>query len=129
MYLEPQKFGAAKSYRNVDLSSRIEGASAHALVAILFEELLKATDLLILGMRRSDWGQRAQRQGRVLSILQGLETSLDFDKGGDIARDLALVYREARRMVMEGSRTNDLAKIEAARAMIGEINSAWMEIA
>lgn len=129
MYLEPLKLGAARSYRNVDLSSRIEGASAHSLVAILFEELLKSMDLLILCMRRNDWTQRAQRQGRALSILQGLETSLDFDKGGEIARDLALVYREARRMVMEGSRTNDLPKIEAARAMIGEINSAWMDIA
>ncbi len=128
MYLEPLKLDAAKSYRNVDLSSRIEGASAHALVAILFEELLKSMDALIVLMRRGDWAQRAARQGRTLSILQGLETSLDFDKGGDIARDLALVYREARRMVMEGSRTNDLPKIEQARAMIGEINSAWLEI-
>jgi flagellar protein FliS len=38
MYMAQSRFGAARArYQNVDLTSRIEGASPHALVAILFE--------------------------------------------------------------------------------------------
>lgn len=128
MYMMPVKGGAARSYRNIDLSSRVEGASPHRLVAILFEELMKSLDAMAAAMRRNDFSQRGPRQARALSILQGLETSLDHDKGGDIAADLALIYRHARKVTMEGSRANDPAKIDQARIVIGEIASAWEEI-
>jgi flagellar protein FliS len=128
MYMAPVKSGAARSYRNVDLSSRIEGATPHRLVTILFEELLKAMDAMAAAMRRSDYSQRSSRQSRAMSILHGLEMSLDHDRGGDIARDLALVYREARRLTMEASRGNDLQKLEQAREMVMELNSAWEAI-
>lgn len=129
MYLEPLKVGAARSYRSIDLSSRIEGASPHSLVVILFEELTKSLDAMLVAMRRKDFSQRATRQGRALSILQALETSLDYEKGGEIARDLALVYRQARRLTMEGSRTNNEQLVQQARSMVGEIASVWQQIA
>ncbi len=129
MYLDTLKVGAARSYRSIDLSSKIEGASPHALVAILFEELLKSMDAMLVAMRRKDFGQRAARQGRALSILQALDTSLDHEAGRDIARDLSLVYRHARKLVMEGSRTNNSEMVEEARAMLAEISSAWQAIA
>ena len=128
MYSAPARFGAARSYRNVDLTSRVEGATPHALVGILFEELLKSLDAMIVAMRRGDFTQRASRQGRSLSILHGLEASLDHERGADIARDLALIYREARRRIMDGSRNNDMAQVEKAREMLNEIATAWERI-
>lgn len=129
MFVESLKVGAARSYRSIDIASRIESANPHGLVAILFEELLKSMDAMVAAMRRRDFSQRAMRQGRALSILQALDISLDFEQGGDIARDLSLIYRHARRLTMDGSRTNDLAQVEEARAMMGEIASAWEAIA
>lgn len=129
MFLQPLKFGAARNYGHIDLASRIEGASPHGLVVVLYEELLKAMDAMIVAMRRRDYTQRATRQGRVLSILLGLETSLDHEQGGEIARDLSLVYRQARRLTMEGSRNNDVERVGKAREMVGEIASAWERIA
>jgi flagellar protein FliS len=130
MYLETFKVGAAaRSYRSIDLNARIEGASPHALVVVLFEELLKSMDAMIAAMRRGDYTQRAARQGRALAILQALDTSLDHEAGQDIARDLSLVYRQARKLTMEGSRTNQRELVEQARGIVDEIASAWREIA
>src|SRR3546814_18406467 len=84
------QFGAARArYQSIDMTSRIEGASPHGLVAILFDELLKALDAMTAAIRRGDLGQRGTRQARALSILHGLEASLDFEKGGAIADGLA----------------------------------------
>jgi flagellar protein FliS len=120
--------GAGARYRNVDMSSRMEGASPHRLVQILFEELIKATDTMLAAQRLGEAAKRSERQSRALSILHALETSLDFDKGGEIAANLATIYREARRLITLGGREGHPAPVEQARAMLAEIAGAWDDI-
>lgn len=115
-------------YRSVDIESRIESATPHQLVVLMFDEVLKALDAMAVATQRGDYTQRIQRQSRALSILHGLEGSLDHGKGGDIAEGLAGIYREARRLVMLGSRENDPQHVLRARAMLHEIASAWSQI-
>jgi flagellar secretion chaperone FliS len=130
MYMAQTRFGAAQArYQNVDLASRIEAASPHRLVAILLDELLKSLDAMAAACRVSDFAQRGQRQSRALAILHGLEGSLDYDKGGDIAASLAAIYGQARRLILAGAAENDPAHLVKARDMIAEIASAWDAIA
>ena len=130
MYMAQARFGAARArYQNVDLASRIEAATPHRLVAILLDELMKSLDAMAAACRISDFVQRGQRQSRALSILHGLEGSLDYEKGGDIAASLAAIYMQARRMVLAGARDNDSDALLKTREMIGEIASAWDAIA
>ena len=120
------KFRAGTArYQSVDIASRIEGATPHRLVQIMYEELLKALDAMAFATARGDYMKRGQHQARVLAILTGLETSLDFDKGGQIAVDLVAIYREARRLVVSAGRDGDAARVNRAREMIQEIASAW----
>jgi hypothetical protein len=53
-------------------------------VQILFEELMKAIEPWAAAARARDFSQRGTARPRA-SILHGLEGSLDFDQGGDIA--------------------------------------------
>jgi flagellar protein FliS len=120
------KFRAGSArYQSVDISSRIEGATPHQLVQIMYEELLKALDAMAFATSRGDYVQRGEHQSKVLAVLIGLETSLDFDKGGQIAVDLVAIYREARRLVIAGGREGDARLVMQAREMIQEISSAW----
>jgi flagellar protein FliS len=129
MYAARGQFGAAKArYQAVDVVSRVEGANPHALVGILYDELLKALDAMAVAAARRDIGQRGDRQAKALRLLSGLETSLDFEQGGDIALGLARVYREARRLVIAAARDNDPAKIQQAREMLAGIADAWARI-
>jgi flagellar protein FliS len=130
MYMAQARYGAARArYQNVDLASRIEAATPHRLVAILLDELMKSLDAMAAACRVSDFVQRGQRQSRSLSILHGLEGSLDYEKGGDIAASLAAIYAQARKLVLAGARDNDSDTLLKAREMIGEIASAWDSIA
>ncbi len=120
------KFRAGTArYQSVDISSRIEGATPHRLVQIMYEELLKALDAMAFATARGDYVQRGEHQSKVLAILTGLETSLDFDKGGQIAVDLVAIYREARRLVVAGGRDSDAKLVAQTRDMIQEISNAW----
>ena len=130
MYAMRGQFGMAKArYQRVDVASRVEGANPHQLVTILYDELLKALDAMAAAMARNDYVQRGERQARALRLISGLETSLDFDQGGDIAIGLAKIYREARRLTVAAGRENDVTLVERAREMLGEVAQAWEQIA
>jgi flagellar secretion chaperone FliS len=123
------RFGAVRArYQNVDLASRVESASPHGLVAILLDELMKSLEAMAAACNRRDYSQRGTAQARALNMLNGLESSLDFDKGGEIAQSLASIYREARRLTLAGARDNDAEQVLRARTMVGEIASAWQAI-
>src|ERR1700744_2475578 len=95
-------YAAAKArYNSIDVDAKVEGATPHGLIAILYEELLKGLDTLAAGLSANGTLTRTgaiQRKARATGILKGLEGSLDHAQGGTLARDLATVYREARRL-------------------------------
>jgi flagellar secretion chaperone FliS len=130
MYRAAGQFGGAGArYRNIENATRVEGASPHKLIAILFEELLRAIDATKLAMERGDFARQADRQARALSILQALDASLDVERGGDVAANLSAIYREGRRLIAMGAREKRPDLITRARDMLGEIASAWDQIA
>lgn len=129
MYRGTSHFGGAGArYRNIEAQSRIDGASPHKLIAILFEELLCAMDAHKIAMERADIARQADRQARALSILQALDASLDMAKGGQVAANLSKIYREARRLTALAGREKNPAYIVRAREMVAEISSAWEQI-
>jgi flagellar secretion chaperone FliS len=129
MYAMRGQFGMAKArYQRVDVASRVEGANPHQLITVLYDELLKALDAMAAAMARNDYVQRGERQARALRLISGLETSLDFDQGGEIALGLAKIYREARRLTVAAGRENDVKLIERAREMLSEVAQAWEQI-
>lgn len=129
MFGAPSRYGAATAarYRTVDVNARVEGASPHQLIVILFEELLKALDSLRAAEAAGDRNRAGPLQSRALSILHGLETGLDMEKGGEIAQSLAKIYREARRLVAIPGAGRDAA-LEQARAMLADVAGAWASI-
>lgn len=125
-------YASAKArYRDIDISSKVEGASPHRLIAVLYEELMKTLETIAAGLNAGSSATRPgmpERRARSLSILMGLESSLDHKQGGELAGGLAAIYREARRLIGDGMRQQDPKRIIQARDMIGEIADAWVRI-
>ena len=119
---------AARGYAAVHSGSRIEGATPHALVKVLFDELLIALEATGLAERNNDRLKVSDKQARAMSILIALESSLDFDRGGDVAMGLAQIYREARRLLLVSAKERDPQPVEQARDMVAEIADAWGQI-
>lgn len=120
--------GAGSRYRSLDMASKVEGASPHALIAVLFDELLLSLEATAAAQRSGDAAKRGPRQARALAILHALEASLDHEKGGEIAAGLAAIYRHARRETVAGVQEDAPERIDRARAMIAEISGAWAQI-
>lgn len=125
-------YAAARArYRDLDLSSKVEGASPHRLIGILYEELLKTLDTMAAGLAAGGDATKMGmpvRRARAMSILLGLEGSLDHDNGGGLSQGLAAVYRETRRLIGEAITNSDPAPLAQAREIVSEISDAWTQI-
>lgn len=122
----PRRFA---SYRDVDTNSRVAGASAHELVNILFDEVLLRLDQTIKHAERNDIAAMLQARARASNILNGLEESLDYEKGGDLAIALNKIYGEAGRRINAANNPSKIDNLVSARDMLAEISDAWKAIA
>lgn len=123
MYPRPNPLRARNRYQVLDLSSRMEGASPHRLVAILYEELQNALDGAIRGRESGQDVAANSQMARAKSILAALEAGLDFDRGGELATTLCGVYRAMQRQLATGGQ--DVEKLAEVRAGVANIAQSW----
>ncbi len=129
MYASSQRAAnPGAQYRAIDVSSKIEGASPHRLVSILYEELVQALATMKLAIQRGDASRHNAAQARALAIVQSLDGSLDFARGGEIARALSSVYGEVSRLTTLGGKARDAEAIGRAQKLVAEIADAWNQI-
>lgn len=119
-----------QAYQNADRNAAAESEDPHALVALLFEELLRHMRLFVatLDDGSADSDVRSHHFSRALTILYGLQSSLNFEQGGEIADNLFRLYEYARQQLLSASRTNDSAGTHAAIAALQDIRDAWSQI-
>ncbi len=120
---------AAQAYGGIDLRGRVETATPHGLVQLLFDELLATMRQAELCIRNKDRTRKSERVTRALTILHGLEANLDHARGGDLAGHLSSVYRQARADITAASRLEDADRAKSASLLIAEIAGAWRAIA
>jgi flagellar protein FliS len=120
---------ASQHYRMLDLQSRVASASPHGLVGLLYEELLRSLDLIIAKQANGQVIAGSTDLVKALSIIVALEGSLDFEKGGELARTLVRIYRSAARTLNEAARNDEISKIKDVRSAISDIAYAWQALA
>jgi flagellar secretion chaperone FliS len=118
----PNPGDASRQYRALALSSRLEAASPHQLVGILYEELGKALDVLLAVEDRGGTLRDDPHADRARAILLALTAGLDLDRGGPLAVTLAIVYRAM-------TKTFGMAIVEADRAALAELRSGVAALA
>jgi flagellar protein FliS len=61
-------------------------------------------------------------------IVSELMASLDFERGGEIARGLFSIYSYANRRLMDGNVRKDRAPLEEVKRLLAELRDAWAGI-
>ena len=114
-----------QSYGLIALDARVAGASPHQLVAMLYQRLESLLRDAHEAARFGNSARRLRATERALTIVEGLDTTLDTARGGDVARALHDVYGLLRSRLLDG-RADGLGE---ALASVGEIRAAWVEMA
>jgi flagellar protein FliS len=104
---------------------------------MLYDEAVKQLDrgleLLTLNtMGKKDPGRIEKISKAVLKaqeIITELMASLDFERGGEIAKNLFSLYSWFNQELLEANMKQDLQRITIVRNMVNELRGAWAQIA
>ena len=132
------------AYKKTQQSSNTE-TSSHEIVRTLMKELVNSMQKIVLDIQddrskkvdkftidKSQEGKITQNKSKnlskSLSIIYGLQTSLDFDKALEIANNLFQLYEYCRQEIIKGFSQKIEDGIIKAIDIIKQIMEGWEEI-
>lgn len=120
---------AAEKYNSVELRSRIEKASPHELINLLYQEARKHMNMAKHSMQRQEIQKKGDHIGMAISILEELRASLDHEQGGEIATNLEKLYAHVQVNLLKANMQNSIDLLNESNRIIGELNETWQAIA
>ena len=116
-----------QAYVNANREAVAESENPHALITVLFDELIRS---MRLHLSKTELGKHTENEHftRALTILYGLQSSLDFENGGEIADNLYRLYEYARQQLLLTARGEDTSGVSAAIDAMENIREAWHQI-
>lgn len=123
---------AARShlYHEVGVQTAVSEASAHQLVAMLYDGLLDAIAQArgAIDARQPDLKARAiSRATRIVD--EGLKAPLNLAEGGELARHLHQLYGYVAMRLTEANVRNDVNALRECADLITPLRDAWTSIA
>ena len=118
------------AYSNSEKKAVIEAEDSHAMVLLLFDELIKTARIFSdnIDIKTGDLDLRSEKMSKALTIIYALQSSLDFERGGEIAENLYRLYEYTREQILLDFKSGEAAGILVAISSLEDIREAWVEI-
>ncbi|MCG8426477.1 MAG: flagellar export chaperone FliS [Chromatiales bacterium] len=116
---------ALSQYKSVSVSSGVEDATPHRLIQMLMEGALDKIAAAKGHMLRSELAEKGQHISWAISIISGLQSSLNMDVPGGISQNLFDLYEYMVRRLVEAGAANDPAILDEVSSLLAEIKSGW----
>lgn len=120
----------AKAYATVGIETGVAAASPHKLILMLFDGALLSLSAATSHMQQKHIAEKGQSISKAIDIIgNGLRASLDLKAGGELAERLYSLYEYMENRLLHANLHNDPAALEEVSHLLGELRSAWEEIA
>ena len=113
-----------QSYRRTNVIT----ADPKRLVLMCYEGVIENLKIGKQELLKKDYETKGKALTKAQDIINELVCSLDFEKGGSIARNLDSLYNYMLRRVLHANLKKDISAIDEVIEMLNELKSAWEEI-
>lgn len=121
---------AAQTYARVGRETSVAAASPHQLILMLFDGALLAIAKATTAVQQKQIADKGRTISQAIDIISNsLGASLNFSVGDELANRLAALYDCMCRRLLHANPHNDIAALNEVSHLLGEIKSAWEEIA
>lgn len=128
-YANSQRRAIPAAYQQIGVTTAVDGASPHKLVAMLFDALQSEIVAARGAMQRGDIAEKGRAIGHAVRILQeGLIAPLDLQNGGAVASNLRDVYDYVVHQLTLANLRNDPTALLQCKELITPIQEAWTQI-
>jgi len=118
-------YRAIESYGQVKVSTGVSKANSVELVQMLFDGLIESMSAAKGHIIHKNLEDKSKSIARASRIVLGLQGALDFEKGGELAKNLDELYNYVIRRLLHVNARNDLQALDEIYGLMIEIRSAW----
>jgi len=119
---------AIESYGQVKVSTGVSKASSVELIQMLFDGLIESMSAAKGHIQHNNIAEKSKAITRASRIVLGLQGALDFEKGGELAKNLDELYNYVTRRLLHVNARNDSEALEEIYGLMIEIRSAWESV-
>jgi flagellar protein FliS len=112
------------AYRQTNVTT----ADPKRLVLMCYEGAIGSLKTARENYISGEYEAKAETVQKAQNIISELALALDFEKGGEVARNLEALYNYILRRITEGDVKGDVKAFDEVILMLGELESAWKEI-
>ena len=118
----------AAGHKKIGEESLVAAADSHELVGVLFKELISSLSTAEDNFETGDLLAMRNKITKASRILTGLQSGLDFDKGGEIAGNLGELYGYCVRRLLDSNTKGSVDGVIETKRLILPIAEAWSSI-
>lgn len=112
-------------YREIEFQT----ASPEGLVVKMYDGAIRFARRAIECNRSGRIAERGQALSRALAVVSELRSCLDFDQGGEVARNLESLYNYISDRLLEANLRGRSEPIEESVQILEMLREAWREVA
>jgi flagellar protein FliS len=121
----PNLAHAAATYR----TTQVQASSPLERIVLLYDGAIRFMDAAKEAIDRRDIRARRDAISRALSIVGELKSTLDMERGGDIAQQLDRLYSFVQTRLLDAARLQRAQPIDEGRAILDSLRDGWRQIA
>lgn len=117
-----------KAYQQDALETSLYGASPVGLIVILYEGAITALQRAQGEIAQNNYVEKGRLIGKGLDIINGLDTVLDLEKGGEVTGNLRDLYLYMKHRLGVANIKNDATILQEVIQLLTELLSSWKQL-
>ena len=109
--------------------NQIQGSGPLGLVLLTYESLFKALGRTEHAIVAGDLAAEAEHTGRAMEALIELSASLNFEEGGEIAKNLGSIYDYMFKRLTEGMCSSSTEHVKEVMGLVQTLRDGWQQLA
>ena len=110
---------------NAYRQTAVTTASKEQVLIMLYEGAIKQLRKAAEACQKNDLAGKGTAVGKAHDIINELSNSLDFQIGGEVAKNLERLYSYMVEQIVQGNINNDSTKFDQARNMMETLLEGW----
>jgi flagellar protein FliS len=106
----------------------VQGATPLELVVMLYDGTIAALHRTMTAIDANDIEKKVAHLNKALSIIVQLEGTLDFERGGEVAKTLKNLYVYARARALQASIQNSKEMLAALAQQFSTVRESWAQV-
>lgn len=120
---------ALRQYQQIGTRAAVSDASPHRLIQMMMEHALTKMNYARGHMERDEIPEKGKAIGDAISVINGLQASLNHKADAKISANFDALYAYMMRRLLEANLRNDVEIVDEVVGLMGELKDAWDAIA